>query len=150
MITTDDIPTHSGARLWLLLHRAFRRVEQIDLESVRNLGFRCITDFAVLEILMHQSPLTVSAIGERILLTSGSVTTAIDRAENEGYVKREPNKEDRRSVQVSLTKAGRKRIEEAYASHAPTLNKGFAMLSAAERKDLAKLLLKVARDTETN
>ncbi len=129
----------------MLLFRAFRQVEKIDRESVRQLGFRCATDFAVLEILFHQGSLTVSAIGERVLLTSGSVTTAVDRAEAEGWVRRESNEKDRRSVRVVLTEAGKKRIEEAYARHAFTLEGGFMGLSSDERKDLSKLLVKVAR-----
>lgn len=137
----------SGARLWLLLFRAFRQVEKIDRDSVRELGFRCITDFAVLEILLHQGPLSVSAIGERVLLTSGSVTTAIDRAEADGWVRRQTAEHDRRSVRVSLTEAGRQRIEEAYYKHAARLESGFVHLSSSERKELSQLLLKVARHT---
>ena len=142
-----DASQVSGSRLWMLFNRAYRQVEKIDRESVRSLGFRCITDFAVLEIILHQGPLTVSAIGERVLLTSGSITTAIDRAEKEGFVIRKGNQKDRRSVLVHLTESGRQRIEEAYISHFKALDGGFEMLTNSERKELSRVLVKIARST---
>lgn len=144
-----DNPSQSvvgpGPRLWLTLFRAFRHVEKADLTSVRALGFRCITDFAVLEVLYHQGALPVSVIGERILLTSGSVTTAVDRAESEGLVAREPDPYDKRSVRVSLTPKGHERIQAAFTKHAQNLNTCFECLSESEQRDLIRLLIKVAR-----
>lgn len=35
----------------------------------------------VLEALLHKGPLPVNALGEKVLLTSGSITTAVDRLE---------------------------------------------------------------------
>lgn len=139
-----------GPRLWLTLFRAFRHVEKADLESVRALGFRCITDFAVLEILYHQGPLPVRSIGERILLTSGSVTTAIDRAEKEGLVTREPDTRDKRSVLVSLTPEGHDRIQCAFSKHAQSLNACFECLTETEQRDLTRLLIKVARSHKSS
>ena len=40
-----------------------------------------LSDFAILEALLHKGPQAVSELGRRIDLTSGSMTTAIDRLE---------------------------------------------------------------------
>ena len=40
-----------------------------------------MSDFAVLEALLHKGAQPVNVIGKRVFLTSGSITTAIDRLE---------------------------------------------------------------------
>lgn len=47
-----------------------------------------------------------SEIAARILVTSGTLTPMLDRLESAGFVRREPNPDDRRSVIVSLTERG--------------------------------------------
>ena len=46
-----------------------------------------LSDFATLELLLHKGPQRVNEIGRRIHLTSGSITTAVDRMETRGLVK---------------------------------------------------------------
>ena len=43
---------------------------------------------AVLEVLLHKGPLTISVIGEKVLLASASMTSAIDRLEIRELVRR--------------------------------------------------------------
>jgi MarR family transcriptional regulator, 2-MHQ and catechol-resistance regulon repressor len=50
-----------------------------------NLG---LSDFAVLEILLHKGPQPVNLIGKRIFLASGSITAAVDRLEKKRLVER--------------------------------------------------------------
>jgi len=57
----------------------------------------CGSDFAVLEALLHKGPLPVNEIGKKILLTSGSITVAIDRLEKRGLVERRAHGTDRRA-----------------------------------------------------
>lgn len=47
-----------------------------------------------------------SEIAARILVTSGTLTPMLDRLESAGFVRREPNPDDRRSVIVVLTELG--------------------------------------------
>jgi MarR family 2-MHQ and catechol resistance regulon transcriptional repressor len=64
--------------VWLVLWKAARAVEQNAVNSVSRLDLG-LSDFAVLEVLFHKGPQPVNVIGKRVLLTSGSITTAIDR-----------------------------------------------------------------------
>ena len=132
-----------GTKLWLSLYKAYRSVEKVDLEHIKALGFSCITDFALLEILLNLGPMPVSAIGEKVLLTSGSVTSAIDRAEKAGMVTRSRDKKDRRTVIVSLTSKGHGHIEAAFSKHKAHLDAIFSKLSTTEKKQLLQLLAKV-------
>ena len=56
----------------------------------------CGSDFAVLEALLHNGPLPVNESGKEVLLTSGSITVAVDRLETKGLVERRASGADRR------------------------------------------------------
>ncbi len=51
-------------------------------------------------------PLEPGIIAERLLITSGSMTSLLDTLEKAGYVKRGPHPSDRRKVLVDITDAG--------------------------------------------
>ena len=45
-----------------------------------------LTDFAVLEALLHKGPLTITEIHRKVLLALGSITAAVDRPEKKGLI----------------------------------------------------------------
>lgn len=102
-----------------------------------------LSDFMVLEVLLHKGPLTISAIGEKVLLASASMTSAIDRLEKRGLVLRRSCNSDRRIRFVDLTDGGKAFIEEIYARHEKDLESVTAGLSDAERTTLYEGLKKV-------
>jgi len=104
----------------------------------------CGSDFAVLEALLHKGPLPVNEIGKKVLLTSGSITVAVDRLETKGLVERRAHCTDRRARMVHLTKEGRKLITRAYAAHAADLEGlASASLTRKEREMLIRLLKQI-------
>jgi MarR family transcriptional regulator, 2-MHQ and catechol-resistance regulon repressor len=133
----------SGVHVFLVLWKAARAVQAYAEKSVLELEL-CGSDFAVLEALLHKGPLPVNEIGKKVLLTSGSITVAVDRLEMKGFVERRAHGTDRRAKIVHLTKEGRKLITGAYADHAADLERlASASLTRAERKTLIRLLKKI-------
>src|SRR5467141_529473 len=133
----------SGVHVFLVLWKAARAVEAYAEKSVSQLEM-CGSDFAVLEALLHKGPLPVNEIGKKVLLTSGSITVAVDRLEKKGLVERRAHGTDRRARVVHLTKAGRKVITRVYADHAADMERlAAASLTRAERKSLISLLKKI-------
>jgi MarR family 2-MHQ and catechol resistance regulon transcriptional repressor len=132
----------SGTHVWLILWKAQRAVEQNATASVSGLGLG-FSDFAVLEVLLHKGPQPVNVIGQRVLLTSGSTTTAIDRLETRKLVHRTAHPEDRRARLVELTDKGRNLIECAFEQHAADMEDTVAVLTHAERAELIRLLKKL-------
>jgi len=61
------------------------------------------TDLRCLEILLAQRTALPSQLGEQLGLTSGSITTMLDRLEQQGYLTRTPDPTDRRKVIVQPT-----------------------------------------------
>ncbi len=102
-----------------------------------------MSDFAVLEMLLHKGPQAVNVIGKKVLLTSGSMTTAIDRLESRKLVRRTPHPEDQRARLVELTEKGAKIIACAFRQHARDMERTIAVLTPAERLELIKLLKKL-------
>src|SRR5215831_5179256 len=110
----------TGLHLWLVLWKAYEAVRQHAVRHIRSLGLG-FSDFAVLELLLNKGPAPVNAIGERVHLTSGSITAAIDRLEEKSLVERCADTADRRARVVHLTHAGRSLIERALQDHAAAM-----------------------------
>ena len=132
----------SGAHTYLVLWRATRAVEARALGSIEKTGL-CASDFGVLEALLHKGPLPVNVLGRKLLLTSGSMTTSIDRLVARGLVERKDDPTDRRVRVVALTVAGRRLIKGAFARHETHLDDVVAVLTRDERTTLVSLLRKL-------
>src|SRR2546426_3579928 len=139
----ESLTGGSGVHVFLVLWKAARAVEAYAEKSVSQLEM-CGSDFAVLEALLHKGPLPINEIGKKVLLTSGSITVAVDRLETKGLVERRAHGTDRRARIVHLTKEGRKLITRVYANHAADVGRlASASLTGAERKTLISLLKKI-------
>ena len=113
-------------------------------ESIADTGLG-ISEFAILETLLHKGPLPVNTIGRKVLLTTGSITTAVDRLEVRGLVARKDDPTDRRVRQVQLTAAGRRLIKAAFDQHAEDLETIVSVLTREERATLVTLLRKLGK-----
>ena len=132
----------SGVHVWLVLWKATSAIEVHALQSIGALGM-CPSDFAVLEALLHKGPLPGNAIGKKVLLTSGSSTTAVDRLEQRKLVERKWGHRDRRVCLVQLTASGRRLIAQAFADHTKTMERAAEGLTRRERETLLVLLKKL-------
>src|SRR5207247_6266703 len=129
----ESLTGGSGVHVFLVLWKAARAVQACAEKSISELEM-CGSDFAVLEALLHKGPLPVNEIGKKVLLTSGSITVAIDRLETKGFVERRAHGADRRAKIVHMTKEGRKVVTRGYANPARDLERrAGAPLSRAHR-----------------
>lgn len=134
----------SGVHTWLVLWKAYDACHNKAERSIESLGM-CYSDFAVMECLYHRGSQTINAIGTKVSLTSGSITTAVDRLERRGFVERQNSDSDRRAKVVSLTKDGKRTIQTAFEKHEIDMEKMAAPLSISERQTLLKLLKKLGK-----
>jgi len=131
----------------LVLWKAAKAIDRVDRESIADTGMQ-LSEFTIMEVLLHKGPLPINAIGEKVLLTSGAMTAAINRLEKKGFVRRIQDKVDGRIFHVHLTEIGRIVIRKAYAKHAANLETVAAPLSHAERNELVRLLKKIGRHAQ--
>src|SRR5437762_536198 len=132
----------SGTHLWLVLMKAHRALGRLATRSIESSEVG-LSDFAVLEMLLHKGPLPVNEIGRRIELTSGAITTAVDRLESRGLVTREAHPGDRRARIVRLTAAGEEHAARIFAGHKAVMDLAARGLSKNERATLIALLKKL-------
>src|SRR5256885_15911399 len=96
----------SGTHLWLVMMKAHRALQRLAIQSIQSFEVG-LSDFGVMEMLLHKGPQPVNEIGRRIGLTSGAITVAVDRLESEELVTRVAHPTDRRARVVRLTARGR-------------------------------------------
>jgi DNA-binding MarR family transcriptional regulator len=89
-------------------------------------------------------PLEPSVIADRLLVTTGSMTSLLDNLEKRGLVVRQPHPGDRRKLLIAITPAAQDIIDALLPSlHARERDVMAAALSANEQRTLLRLLAKV-------
>lgn len=134
----------SGVHLWLIMIKATNALACCVSSHMRATGLGD-SDFRVLEVLLHKGPMPVNAIGPKVFLTAGSISTAVDRLHKKGLVSRINSQADRRIHQVDLTSKGRKLIQEVFDAHAKYLEELAQVLTQPERADLINALKKLGK-----
>jgi MarR family 2-MHQ and catechol resistance regulon transcriptional repressor len=132
----------SGTHLWLVMMKAHRALERLATQSIESSEVG-LSDFAVMEMLLHKGPQPVNEIGRRIELTSGAITTAVDRLESRDLVTREAHPSDRRARIVRLTAQGEEQAVKVFAGHKTAMDLAASGLSKTERATLIQLLKKL-------
>jgi DNA-binding MarR family transcriptional regulator len=84
-----------------------------------------------------------SQLSEALLVSSGTLTSRLDRLERKGLIERIPNPSDRRSVEIALTESGRGMADEAVTIHVENERKMLSVLSAREREALNRITSKL-------
>ena len=141
-ITGKKTADASGTHLWLVLMKAHRALQRVAIRSIEA-SEAGLSDFAVMEMLLHKGPQPVNEIGRRIELTSGAITTAVDRLESRGLVTREAHPGDRRARVVRLTARGEEQAAKVFACHKTAMDFAASGLSKTERTTLIALLKKL-------
>jgi MarR family transcriptional regulator, organic hydroperoxide resistance regulator len=73
-----------------------------------------LTDMQILHIIQLYGPATPGRIAASTGLTSGGVTVALDRLEKGGFIRRQPNPDDRRSLLIHLNPSRLSRVAGHY------------------------------------
>ena len=137
MPTADKTTETSAAALWVVLARAYHSMAAFVERSVAALDIG-LSDFMILEALLHKGPLTMSELCEAALITNASMTAAIDRLEERAFVERVASKEDRRVRRAQLTAQGATLIRRLYARHERDLDEVMSAIPAAQRAELRR------------
>lgn len=127
--------------LFRVFARAFKSISEHSIRDSKEHGFNP-TEFAVLELLYTRGPQKLQQIGSRLLLVSGNVTYVIDKLEKNGFIFREQDPKDKRSIYAQLTEKGKEYLNQVYPIHAIRIARAFSGLSSTEQEELKALLKK--------
>src|SRR5712664_42938 len=124
---------------WLVMMKAMRALTRYAAAGIEETGLG-LSDFGVLEALLHKGPLPVNTIGPIVDLTPGSISIAVDRLFAKGLVSRVESEEDRRVRIVALTPRGKALIDSAFRKHSLQMKRVFSELSPEELRGLETAL----------
>jgi len=127
--------------------KAMRALTRYAAAGIEGTGLG-LSDFGVLEVLLHKGPLPVNTIGPIVDLTPGSISIAVDRLFAKGLVTRAESTEDRRVRIIALTPRGKDLIVPAFRKHSAQMKKVFAELSPEELRVLEEALKKAGKRAE--
>jgi MarR family transcriptional regulator, 2-MHQ and catechol-resistance regulon repressor len=130
--------------VWLVMMKAMRALTRYAAAGIEETGLG-LSDFGVLELLLHKGPLPVNTIGPIVDLTPGSISIAVDRLVAKGLVSRVESPEDRRVRIVALTQRGKDLIVSAFRKHSGQMKKVFSELSPEELRNLELVFKKVGK-----
>jgi MarR family 2-MHQ and catechol resistance regulon transcriptional repressor len=118
---------------------AYQAFERYSAPDVKAMGLTT-TQFDVIATLGNQPPMTCKELGEKTLVTKGTLTGVLERLEAKGILERKLNPEDARSQMIGLTQAGQALFEKVFPAHLNHLDKAFQKLSAKELVEITSSL----------
>jgi DNA-binding MarR family transcriptional regulator len=135
--TAEGAADHPVVLAFGHLQGAARRLEYlVGKELEQRCGITHLT-FEVLLILGRAGAdgLSMRAIGQERVLSSGGATRLVDRMEADGLVTRLPDPDDRRGRRVTLTPKGERLVTEAAQIHVDNVQRLFLDLLPSGRRD---------------
>jgi DNA-binding MarR family transcriptional regulator len=108
-MTTRALPRQVAASLRALS----TEIDRLDQVAADRYGLNR-TDMRALDIVGQAGPLAPTALARLLGLTTGGVTTVLDRLERAGYIRRRPDPNDRRRQVVHATEATTARDREVF------------------------------------
>ena len=130
--------------VWLVMLKAMRALTRYATAGIEETELG-LSDFGVLELLLHDGPLPVNTIGAIVDLTPGSISIAVDRLVGKVLVSRVESAEDRRVRIVALTPRGKDLIVSAFRKHSGQMKRVFSELSPEELRSLEVKLKRVGK-----
>jgi DNA-binding MarR family transcriptional regulator len=119
----------------------------IRLSSVKRLSF---TTLSVLHTLARTSPLRLTELTSTEQVTQSAMTQLVTRLEDDGLVRRGPDRRDGRGVLVTITADGRALVEARRASRVARLDQLLERLPSRERASIARAVPALRRLVEAD
>lgn len=101
--------------------------------------------FDVIATLGNTAGMSMGEIGEKTLITKGTLTGVVDRLTKKGLVIREVPPENRRSVVVKLTSDGVAVFQQVFPAHISDMKQHFEQLEPSELELLQVLLTRLRK-----
>lgn len=139
-----DAAAHPVVELVRELTRAYQAFAAFDGRVLKSAGLTQ-PQADVVFTLGNTEGMSCRELGERTLITKGTLTGVLDRLERKGLVRRRPSREDRRVIRVSLTPRGQRLFEGVFPGHIRTLAERIADIGEDERAAMLAALRRLRK-----
>jgi DNA-binding MarR family transcriptional regulator len=141
----------SELRLWLRLLSATNLISTEIRRNLRQSYNVTLPQFDLLAQLEREpNGLRLGELSQRMMVTNGNVTGLVDKLVEQGFVVRESSPEDRRAMNVRMTKAGAALFAVMAKAHEAWMTKLFADVPDEARRVLMRDLDLVKRSVHRN
>lgn len=113
------------------LARTYQAFESYSAIHIRTLDLTP-SQFDIVATLGNTDGMSFKELGEKTLITKGTLTGVVDRLEDKGLVRRVASASDGRSQTVQLTRKGEALFAKVFPAHLEHVGQAFASLSQAE------------------
>ena len=104
--------------------------------------------FRALVMIRRWGPQTGRELAGRLHVTPGTLVPLVDRVEEQGYLRRVPDKEDRRLTWLELTPKADRLFQRLWGMGAARISAAIAQLVPKDRAELKRLMTRVAEHME--
>lgn len=118
-------------------------VSEIEREMSRQGVDLNFSQFLALKVLYRERPMAPGELARVLNYNPGALTRLLDKLEKFGYLERSPDPDDRRSLRLVLTPAGRAIRKRTIECSSAAAERAFACTSERERKQLRNVLSRV-------
>lgn len=126
-------------KLVIAVARSYNTMFSKIEKNVQSYGLN-ISEFGVLEMLLHKGAQPVQKVAEKILVTSGTITYVIDKLQQKELVYRKKCEKDKRIFYVCLTEQGVEMITEIFKEHKKFLDQLFNGMEDELKKEIVSNL----------
>ena len=150
MSEQHECQSADSLKLFIVLSKAYRSLMDRAVKDIKQYGLTA-SEFSVLEVLYHKGYVPLQQIGEKVLITSGSITYNVDKLEKRGLLRRVPSEDDRRVIYAELTDEGTALFDDIFPKHATfidTMMPGFPQEEKLALIEQLKKLGKLASRTQ--
>lgn len=107
-----------------------------------------MSQFRALVMIRRWGPQTGRELARRLHVTPGSLVPLVDRLEEQGYLRRVPDKEDRRLTWLELTPKADRLFRRLWGMGAARISTAISQLVPRDRTELRRILTRVAEHLE--
>lgn len=121
------------------LASAYQAFEMYSAAHIRSLGLTP-PQFDIVATLGNTPGMSPKELGEKTLITKGTLTGVVDRLVDKGLVRRIASPSDGRGQVVQLTRQGDKLFARVFPAHLAYMERAFAQLSPKELAEMTDSL----------
>jgi MarR family transcriptional regulator, organic hydroperoxide resistance regulator len=113
VLTTVPQPVTAADKIVLEIRKFIAAAIFFNTKAAEKIGLS-LTDMQMIHMLQLYGPATPGKLAAWSGLSTGGVTVALDRLQKAGYIRREPNPADRRSLIVTLAPVRNRKLSAMY------------------------------------
>ena len=127
-------------------YKVFYEIEELMLKQ----GIKCLTttELHVIEAVGNDE-LTMNELSDKLGITMGTATVAVNKLNDKGFIKRERSSDDRRKVFVTLSKKGLEALKYHDLFHKTIIAKITKDLTNGELEEFSSIFGKLLKNLNT-